>query len=234
MTVRNEQREALARMRQEKVPIRSPRGIKDFAVRLTVFKEVRNTKADGTPGKVVKVVGSLVGDLRLERMVEPVHVEVDVEFDPKSGVVGEMKLCLEPALIRLLDKAGELWRTAQAEKPPAKVAATEAKAPEKAWDEPPTFTFNGKTVDAQGRNPRRVEWAKWMAALRKARKLGLPDPPRPVWSTAAAVAAVTAAVEGAAAVPVLDADESPVEQFDETDQADAETSVEETVEVTHG
>jgi hypothetical protein len=214
-------------MRQEKVPIRTPQGIKDFTVRLVAYKEIRKVRVDNTPGAVVQVCGSLECDIRLERMATPAHVEVEVEFNPKMGVVGEIKQCLDPALSKLLDKVVAVWRKTQEDRPPVRVAPAPAAQPSD-WNVAPKFAVTGAPVDENGKNERRVEWAKYLAALRKARKMGAPEPPRPVWAGTVAAPAAEAAEEPPAA------DETPVEQSDEAAQPDPETPVTETAEVTHG
>ncbi len=120
MTVRSERQEALARYREAKVKILIPIAVKEFAVHLVTFKEVREPKPDGQEGRVVKVIGALKGDIRMEGMMQPVHIETDVEVNANFGLLSEINDGLAPALRQFLDIAIQRYMESKKEKlPPA-------------------------------------------------------------------------------------------------------------------
>jgi len=104
MTVRSEQKEALARHRAEKLPIRAPLCVKELTMTLRAFREVRAEKPDGTPGKIVKVVGYLDCHARIAGRLEPITARIDVEVPSPGGLIAEINEGISAAGRAFLDE----------------------------------------------------------------------------------------------------------------------------------
>lgn len=91
MAKRAEQLNAMAALRNDKVPVCVPEKLTAFSARLIRYKELRATKPDGTPGKVYKAVAALEAMAHFAGMTNPITVEVDIEFGKGWGGLGELQ-----------------------------------------------------------------------------------------------------------------------------------------------
>lgn len=106
MAKRAEQLNAMAALRGEKVPICTAEKLRSFSARLIPYKELRETKPGGKPGKVYKAVAMLECTAHFAGMTDPVTVTTDIEFGKNWGGLGELQQGIGPAMAECGRKLG--------------------------------------------------------------------------------------------------------------------------------
>lgn len=105
-----------AQARKEKVPVLAPVEIEKFSMVLVPFKEVRDVKADGQPGRLIKVVGYLDCYAEVRGMAGPIRRQIDIETGDGWGVLGEIEQGISPAGREFLEFVKNEWLAHQGEK----------------------------------------------------------------------------------------------------------------------
>lgn len=116
MAKRADMMRQIAERRKAKVPILTLRKIKGMALTIEPVKDVRNKKADGKPGKVLKVVSTLRISARIDGAPGLIHSETEIECPERWTAVDELEQGLRPAILGAIGAIAKQYAEIQAKK----------------------------------------------------------------------------------------------------------------------
>lgn len=102
MAKRCDQMNAMAVDREAGAEILTLKNVKAFSVSLGDIRRVRETKKDGTPGRVIKQVHLLNCSCRIAGRQKPIEMTFEMEAGDNYGFSGELKQCVLPAVERFV------------------------------------------------------------------------------------------------------------------------------------
>jgi len=138
-----------AQARKEKVPVLAPTEIERFSTVFVPFKEVREIKPNGEPGRLIKAVAYLDCHAQVKGMGSGIHRQIDIEVGEGWGVFGEIEQGVSIALREFLEFVKSEWLATQDRKVAEALEAAGGLRP---------------LPSDRGKDPRKVEWMKSLNA----------------------------------------------------------------------